>query len=380
MIASCPQCNSRYRIAREKIGAAGARIRCSRCDTIFRVEAPGPRSEQETPTPAVENLNAPPPAPAAAPQASTPQPPQPAPAPVPPVPEAPQQVVAPEPPPAASPPQPEVPRPNVLVAEADAEMAKSIAEMLDAWGLDCTLVSSGAEALLHSFRNEFALTIFGGHLPGVSAPVLTEVMRRSSERREAKLVRVAPMDEPAGAPEFEANHMLEPGDLPAGLSAILEQMGIGTRPKAQLAEAPSPNPAPSPMPSQEASPVAPPPSAPAPAEAPAVAPSTPDLSSPAESPVAPAAPEARPRRRRAPPLSDNPEIAAAERLARIAVSDVILYNEEKFASAVAQGGDIVAAMGGEIEEARAHFNQRIPEEVRSQKDFLAEELRRRASA
>ena len=71
--------------------------------------------------------------------------------------------------------------------------------------------------------------------------------------------------------------------------------------------------------------------------------------------------------------------AAAERLARIAVSDVILYNEEKFAQAVA-GGDVVNAMAVDVDEARAHFNQRIPEAVRAKRDFLIEELERRAEA
>ena len=40
MIAACPQCQTRFRLAREKLGPQGARIRCSQCQTVVRVQAP----------------------------------------------------------------------------------------------------------------------------------------------------------------------------------------------------------------------------------------------------------------------------------------------------------------------------------------------------
>ena len=43
MIAACPKCQARYRIEREKIGEAGVRLRCSRCESVFRVRAPADR-------------------------------------------------------------------------------------------------------------------------------------------------------------------------------------------------------------------------------------------------------------------------------------------------------------------------------------------------
>ena len=42
MIARCPQCQTRYRVAREKIGRGGARIRCSQCTAQFKVALPEP--------------------------------------------------------------------------------------------------------------------------------------------------------------------------------------------------------------------------------------------------------------------------------------------------------------------------------------------------
>ena len=40
MIAVCPRCSARYRIAKEKLSPEGVRMRCGRCDAVFRVRAP----------------------------------------------------------------------------------------------------------------------------------------------------------------------------------------------------------------------------------------------------------------------------------------------------------------------------------------------------
>ena len=51
-----------------------------------------------------------------------------------------------------------------------------------------------------------------------------------------------------------------------------------------------------------------------------------------------------------PALAD--EIAKADRLARIVVSDIILYNQEKFDAAI-QSGDVLSAMDSELAEGRS---------------------------
>jgi len=73
------------------------------------------------------------------------------------------------------------------------------------------------------------------------------------------------------------------------------------------------------------------------------------------------------------------ERAKAERLARIIVSDVILYNQEKFAAAAARG-TAAKELAGELGEARQHFNSRVAPAVREKRDFLVEEIERRAAA
>ncbi|HTO70621.1 MAG TPA: zinc-ribbon domain-containing protein [Myxococcota bacterium] len=321
MIAACPKCQTRYRLSREKIGPQGARIRCSQCQTIFRVQAP-------------EN------APATPPEAR------------------PSPVAAPAPAPAAKPaPPPEPPKPlpplaRALVAEADAEQAKAVVELLAQWRIEADVVEDGAEALVRMFREPPALAVLGADLPSLRGARIAEIAQRASELAAVKLIRVASASDQSGTPGFDAEEMLEAGDFPAGVSDILARLGIGAKPSA-------------PAPVAKAPPVpAPKPAAPAPAAKPTPA-------APAAKPAAAPAPT--------PPVSSDPAIAAAERLARIAVSDVILYNQEKFAAAAARG-TAAKELASELGEARQHFNSRVAPAVRAQRDFLVEEIERRAAA
>jgi hypothetical protein len=65
----------------------------------------------------------------------------------------------------------------------------------------------------------------------------------------------------------------------------------------------------------------------------------------------------------------------AERLARIVVSDIVLYQGEKFEQAI-RSGNLLEALDSEIEEGRNFFRQRINEQVRDECDHLLEELMR----
>jgi hypothetical protein len=87
---------------------------------------------------------------------------------------------------------------------------------------------------------------------------------------------------------------------------------------------------------------------------------------------APAAPVA------APAAADDglaAEREKAERLARIVVSDIVLYQGEKFEAAI-RAGNLLEALDAEIEEGRSFFRQRIDEAVREERDYLIEELMR----
>ena len=288
MIARCPKCESRYRVAPEKVGPQGARLRCTKCQHVFRVE-PSQTGDAASAKPSTD----------------------------------------------AS-----LPVSRALVAEADDQAAKQIVEFLARWQIPADRVVDGAEALIRVHRKRPGLVVLGGHLPGVAAPVVTEIIRRTAELKSVRLIRVAPMDEPAGVPEFDADCTLEPGDLPDGLGNLLERLGLGQRPA---------EPAPKPTPVAESMPAA----APTPAP-PAAQPARPPATAPVDS-----------------------ELAGAERLTRIIVSDIILYDDTKFQRAVKEG-NVLEAFENELAEAKALFHQRVPEKVRSKRDFLSEELQARA--
>src|SRR4029453_13705780 len=83
-----------------------------------------------------------------------------------------------------------------------------------------------------------------------------------------------------------------------------------------------------------------------------------------------------PGRGAAPPADPlTAERAQAERLARIIVSDIVLYNEEKFIAAI-RSGNALEALSSELEEGRALFRERIDARIREERDFLADELER----
>jgi predicted Zn finger-like uncharacterized protein len=320
LIAACPQCQTRFRLAREKLGPQGARIRCSSCQTVFRVQAPEAGS---------------PPTPAEARPSPVAQPPAPKPAPAKPLP----------------------PLARAIVAEPDADLAKSVADLLTRWRIAPEIVEDGGTALLHMFRSPPNLVVLGAELGSLSAPKLAEIAKRSGELAGVKVVHVVIASEPPVS-GYEADEALEPADLPGGLSPLLARWGLGAKP---AAAAPAPAPAPVRAPT-------PPPAGAAPLRAPQPA-------SPAPAPVAAPAPAKSTR----PVPSSDPDIAAAERLARIAVSDVILYNEAKFAAAIAAGGNVTKALAAELEEARQHFNSRVSPILRHSRDYLKEELERRAA-
>src|SRR5512136_2835270 len=42
MVVVCTSCQARFRVADEKVGPRGARVRCTKCRTVFSVAPPGP--------------------------------------------------------------------------------------------------------------------------------------------------------------------------------------------------------------------------------------------------------------------------------------------------------------------------------------------------
>jgi len=352
MIAACPKCSARYRIEKGKLRPEGARLRCSRCEAVFRVRPP----EAEAPPPAPTALQADqaPAAPMHAPEVAT------------------------SPHAAATPEEGHDRSRLILVADPVIEEGKATASALAAWGLQPILVHDGVEAMLTIQRTLPRAVVIDAALPKMYGFQVCEVLKRNESLRSIHVVLVGAIHDRTRYRRtptelYGADAYLERPQLPDALWPILREFGIslsGAAPaRKPLQELPF---------STSAAPLETP--APAPLEDVTPSESIPETPAPVqrEEPVAsvPAPPDPQPSRQAAAaaPVSEA-EIAKAERLARIVVSDIILYNQEKFDAAVSEG-NVVMAMDAELAEGRTLFSQRIEARVREQRDFLGEELLR----
>jgi len=350
MIAGCPKCSARYRVDLEQIGENGAKLRCTKCSAVFLVRAPkAPRPA--APTPAAE-----------APKKT-------------------QEEIAPvakahAPPPAPDPSVDVDSRKLVLIADPSEERGKQTANAIERWGLAPLLVHDGVEAMLAIQRRMPNVVVLDAALPKMFGFQVCEVVKRNESLRHTRVVLVGAIhhqDRYRRDPSdlYGADVYLEQPDLPDGLMPLLRDAGLSvTDQPARAAAAPQPAlDTPSPMDmgmAMEMEETIDEPlefeTSPTPAQRPV--PETP----PAPEPVV-----------EAPVADEDPEIAAererAERLARIAVSEMLLYQPEKFDQAI-RDGNIEAVLDLEIQEARALIRQRISEEVRSEKDFILVELER----
>ncbi len=377
MIAACPKCAARYRIERERLQAGSVRLRCARCEAVFRVRPPDvPESASE-------------PAPQPAPQAAAQREP----------------VVA-----QAAPPPVAAGGELILVAMPDGELTRRTCDMLEQCGLRVLRANDGVEAMLEIQRRLPRAIVLAADLPKMYGFQICEVVKRNESLRGIWVVLVGAIHHReryrrAPGEIYGADAYVDGPELPAGLLPLLARGGVGVgqaqdsarvplaarSPAASLQSGaeerasaparPAQDSARVPLAARSASPglqtgAEERASAPArPAQDSARVPlaarsASPGLQTGAEERVTPLAP-------RRDGLDD--ERAKAERLARIVVSDIVLYNEERFAAAV-RGGNVLQAMSAELAEGRQLFEERIDARVRGERDYLKDELMRRAQA
>ncbi len=264
----------------------------------------------------------------------------------------------------------------VLVADPDPEAGKLTAGTLADWGLEPLLVHDGVEAILSIQRTLPRAVILDAGLPKMFGFQVCELVKRNESLRDIRVVLVGAIHhrdryrrEPSEI--YGADAYVERPQLPEALRPILRGFGleVGGAPAAPVpSAAPPPRVAPAPDPPSGSAPAAP-------VEAPVVpAPVAPP--EPPRPPVPAAAPaQAATAAGDGDPLASA--IAAAERLARVIVSDVVLYNPEKFEAGL-RDGNVLEVLDTEMEEGRTHFLQRVDPRVRDERDFLNEELLRLA--
>ena len=321
MIAACPTCDARYRIDVTKLRPEGARLRCARCENVFRVERPEAPAAPAVPEPA---------APVAAPPAP----------------------MSPGRAPASAPDSDgEEHRDRdrlVLIASPEPEEGKQIASALTSWGFEPILVHDGVEAILGIQRSLPRVVILDAALPKMFGFQVCELVKRNESLREIKVILVGaihdqsryrrPAQEFYGADAYAERH-----ELLGVLESMIRDFNLspgctGAPVSAAPAQAP------------EASPVCP---------TPVAAPTAPPANVAATS-GAPA---------------QSAEREQAERLARIIVSDIILYNQKEFDAAVL-AGNVTEALAAELAEGTALFAGRIAPGLGNAQDFLSQELLR----
>lgn len=372
MIAGCPKCSARYRVDADRIGGGGAKLRCTKCSAVFLVRAPRAASSEPPRTAAPAKTSS----------------------------ERSQQTVA---SPAAS--SGTGAAPIVLVADPDEARAKSTAFAIEQWGLKPLVVHDGVEAMLAIARSKPSVVVLDAALPKMYGFQVCEVVKRVPSLASARVVLVGAIHQESRyrrdpSDLHGADVYLEQPDLPEGLHPLLKEAGLpvgdlSERMRTEMrAQAPPSSPGPAAVPPAPTAPAPPqaPPAPPASEAVPSAGVSAASEDEPfvfeSEIPAGPAEPTAAsaPPRPSVPPTTpeaaggtEDPglveEIERAERLARIAVSEMVLYQPEKFDQA-ARDGNLTQVLDLEIQEARALIRQRVSEPVRAERDFILEELGR----
>lgn len=325
MIAACPTCGARYRIDAAKLRPEGARLRCTRCEGVFRVQAPAAQASRDVPVATSATAASPPVQDAASGKHGRDR--------------------------------------LVLVASPEQEAGKAIVDALSEWNLDTILVHDGVEAILNIQRALPRAVVLDAALPKMFGFQICELMKRNECLRGIKVILVGaihdqtryrrPPEDLYGADAYTERH-----ELPESLRVHLESFGLLTLSTQTPAGAVRGSEAGAPL-------ARPAPEAPAPAAA----------SSSAAAPAArQAAAAATPAAAAAePPQSEAHEKAA--RLARIIVSDIILYNQQEFDAAV-RAGNVLEALGPQLAEGHALFAERVHPSVGDAQEFLSRELLR----
>ncbi len=249
---------------------------------------------------------------------------------------------------------------TVLVADPDVDSAKQLAGALATWGMQANLVHDGVEAILNIQRLLPQVVVLDAALPRMFGFQVCELVKRNESLRHIMVILIGAIhheDRYRRDPNelYGADGYVERPHLPDALRPILARLGFPAGPPLTMAAPPV---------------QAPPPVAAAPFQAPPPPVATPRVQ-------APPPPVAAPLVQAPPPPAPGGDLAAVvaqvERLARVIVSDVVLYNPEKFAAAV-KAGNVVEALKSDLVEGRAHFAKRADARVRDTRDFVAEAL------
>jgi len=309
MLIVCPSCKTKFTFDEQKVGAGGIKLRCSKCRTIFRVM----RKE------------APPAEPAAAPS--------------------PVRI------PAAA-------GIRVVVANESPAFCAAVQKVLATEPFEVITCNDGKAALDAVERIKPEVVLLDVALPTMYGFEVCEAIRNNPETAAAKLILIASIYDKTRykrSPStcYGADDYIEKHHRPDSLAPMIYRLISGQRP----VDVPSGK---VPPPEEEGRGAV---EWPTDREIAAQEAVREELKrdEAEETSVAPAP--------SAPELSDAHK--KARRLARIIVSDIVLYNQAKIEEG-ARNGTFYDLLADDIREGRALYERRVPEEIRNETSYLEE--------
>jgi predicted Zn finger-like uncharacterized protein len=306
MLIVCPGCKTKFSFDENKVGAEGVKLRCSKCSAIFRVVR-----------------KAAPQAPAARPEAAVPRP---------------------------------TPRIKVVVANESPAFCKAVSKVLVNEPFDVMTFNDGREAHDAIMQLRPDVVLLDVALPSMYGFEVCEAIRKNPAMAMVKVILIASIYDKTRykrSPQslYGADDYIEKHHIPDALAAMVYRLVSGQKPVEALADA-----------------------RPAADEEVQAAPQ--QLSRQEKAAQEMTRQELKRDEERetslptAPTVPELPEAhVKARRLARIIVSDIILYNQGKVEEGV-RNGTFYQLLADDIGEGRALYQRRVAAEIRNATSYL----------
>jgi len=306
MLIVCPGCKTKFSFDEKKVGADGIKLRCSKCNAIFRVIRKSPEP-----------------------------------------------VVA---PPSGGPSHLGLPRIKVVVANESTAFCKAVTKVLADESFDVYAYNDGREAFNAILELKPDVILLDVALPSMYGFEICDAIRKNPDVASIKAILIASIYDKtrykrAPLSLYGADDYIEKHHIPDSLTAMIYRLVSGQKPVEQPPDVQSTVEEEAQASSQQLSS----------SEKNAQEITRQELKLDEESatslPVAPPEPE-------------FPEARTkARRLARIIVSDIALYNQAKVEEGV-MNGTLYELLADDIEEGRALYIRRVSEEIRKDSSYL----------
>jgi len=258
---------------------------------------------------------------------------------------------------------------RVVVAMTDPELRGAYAEALAAAGFAVIETGESRQTLQRLGKEVPDVAVVDGGFPPIFGMAVSEIVKKSNVTRETRILGLRAEDGSA-LPVPGADRTVPVTLGTDGIVREVEALAADRRSTVRPAD-------PMVRPNHPPKAAAPPPPAPAKPKrkAPKVqaAPPAPKPAAPAPTPPPAARATPTPVSTSLPTLPDDPEHAAAMRLARIIVSDTALYNDKAVQEAI-RAGRLKETIEGLLDEGRQHYLERTPDHVRADTDYLGAAL------